>query len=125
MNEEIVKQFWTLVSDGEFDKAGELMAEDAVVLLPNTREVFNGRSKYINFNKKYPGRWIINIEKIFSQDDIIISAAKVESEDKLNSLYLVAFLKLKNNKIHEITEYWGDNGEPPKWRIEECLSERY
>ena len=50
MNEDIVKRFWTLMSDGKFDEVGELMKEDAEVRLPNTREVFKGRDKYVNFN---------------------------------------------------------------------------
>lgn len=125
MNEDIVKRFWTLMSDGKFDEVGELMKEDAEVRLPNTREVFKGRDKYINFNKKYPGRWIINLDKIFSKDDMIVSAVKVESEDKTSSFYATSFFAIKDTLISEIVEYWGDNGEPPQWRVEESLSERY
>lgn len=125
MNEDIVKRFWTLMSDGKFDEVGKLMKEDAEVRLPNTREVFKGRDKYVNFNKKYPGRWIINLDKIFSKDDMIVSAVKVESEDKTSSFYATSFFAIKDTLISEIVEYWGDNGEPPQWRVEESLSERY
>ncbi|MBU5312180.1 nuclear transport factor 2 family protein [Tissierella carlieri] len=125
MKEYIVKKFWALMSDGMFDEVGELMEEDAYVWLPNTREVFKGRDKYINFNKKYPGRWIITLDKIFSKDEIVVSAVKVEAEDKSSSFYATSFFTVKDNLISEIAEYWGDNGEPPQWRIEELLSERY
>ncbi|WP_353093201.1 nuclear transport factor 2 family protein [Tissierella praeacuta] len=125
MNERIIEKFWTLMSDGMFDEVGELMQEDANVRLPNTREFFRGRDKYINFNKKYPGCWIITVDKIFSKDEIVISAVKVESEDKSSSFYATSFFTIKDNLISEIAEYWGDNGEPPQWRIEESLSERY
>lgn len=125
MKEYIVKKFWALMSDGMFDEVGELMEEDAYVWLPNTREVFKGKDKYINFNKKYPGRWIITLDKIFSKDEIVVSAVKVEAEDKSSSFYATSFFTVKDNLISEIAEYWGDNGEPPQWRIEELLSERY
>lgn len=125
MNEDIVKKFWILMSDGMFDEVGELMAEDADVKLPNTREIFRGRDKYINFNKKYPGRWLITLDKIFSKEGIVISAVKVEAEDKSSSFYATSFFTIKDNLISEIVEYWGDNGDPPLWRIEESLSERY
>lgn len=125
MNEIITKQFWTLMGEGKFDEVGELMNENAEVWLPNTREVFRGRDKYINFNKKYPGRWLINIDKIFSKEDIVVSAVRVESEDKASSFYATSFFTIRDNLISEITEYWGDNGEPPEWRLNELLSERY
>ena len=125
MNEDIVIKFWGFMSDAMFDGVGELIEKDANVWLPNTREVFRGRDKYIIFNKKYPGRWIITLDKIFSKDDMVISAVKVESEDKAINFYATSFFTIKNNLIHEITEYWGENNEPPIWRIEESLSERY
>lgn len=125
MKEYIVKKFWALMSDGMFDEVGELMEEDAYVWLPNTREVFKGKDKYINFNKKYPGRWIITLDKIFSKDEIVVSAVKVEAEDKSSSFYATSFFTVKDSLISEIVEYWGDNGEPPQWRVEEALSERY
>ncbi|MBU3143853.1 hypothetical protein [Clostridium sp. CF012] len=125
MNEDIVISFWELMSEALFDRVGELIDKDANIWLPNTREVFRGRDKYIAFNKKYPGRWIIKLDKIFSKADMVVSAVKVEAEDNSNSFYATSFFIIKNNSIHEITEYWGDNCEPPIWRIEESLSERY
>ena len=125
MNEEIVTKFYEYMNQGLFDKMGEFMDEDAIVWLPNTREVFRGRRNYVDFNKRYPGKWEITIDKIYSMDDIVISSVKVISEDRVNSFYCTAFFKIKDDLIKEITEYWGDNGEPPVWRVEEGLAERY
>ena len=125
MKEEIIKKFWNLMSDGMFNEVGELMEKDANVWFPNTREVFRGRDKYITFNKMYPGRWIITIEKLLSKDDMVITVVKVEEENKSNSSYATSFFTIRDNIIDQITVYWGDNTEPPKWRIEESLSEKY
>ena len=125
MNEIIVEKFWTLMSEGKFDEIGELMKENTEVWLPNTREIFRGRNQYINFNKKYPGRWFITMDKILSKEDMVVSAVKVESVDKTSSFYATSFFVIEDNLISEITEYWGDNGEPPQWRLNESLSERY
>lgn len=125
MNEDIIIKFWELMSNAMFDSVGELIGKDANVWLPNTREVFRGRDKYITFNKKYPGRFIITLDKIFSKDDMVISAVKVETEDRSNSFYATSFFTIKSSLTCEITEYWGDNSEPPVWRFEEKLSERY
>jgi hypothetical protein len=75
--------------------------------------------------KKYPGKWYISLEKIFSKDDIVISVVNIEAEDKSKNFYATSFFKMKNSMICEIYEYWGDVGEPPEWRINQGLSERY
>ena len=124
MNEEIVKRFWKLMSSRLFEDAGKLMDKNCVVFFPNTREVFKGRDKYVKMNQKYPGKTMV-IEKMMSKGDTVVSAVKVKSEDKTSSFYDTAFFVIKDSTITEITEYWGDNSEPPKWRIEENLSEKY
>jgi len=125
LNEKIISNFYKYMGDGLFDKMGELMDKDATVWLPNTREIFRGSNKYVDFNKRYPGKWKMTIEKIYSIENTVISSVKVKLEDNLNSFYNTSFFKLEDNLIEEITEYWGDNGEPPKWRLDEKLSERY
>jgi len=124
-NEQIIKKYWGFFNDEDFDAASGLMASDAVVWWPNTREVFKGKDKFILTQKKYPGKWKISLEKIFSKDDIVISVVNVEAEDKSTCFYATSFFKMKNNMICEIHEYWGDVGDPPEWRIKQGLSERY
>jgi len=33
----------------------------------------------------------------------------------------VSFIKLKDDKIISMDEYWGDDGAPPQWRLEKGL----
>jgi ketosteroid isomerase-like protein len=73
LNEQIIKRYWGFFNDEDFDAAGGLMVSDAVVWWPNTREVFKGKDKFILVQKKYPGKWYISLEKIFSKDDIVIT----------------------------------------------------
>mgnify|MGYP000458441019 CR=1 FL=1 len=35
-----------------------------------------------------------------------------------SSFYVNSFILLENGKISKLDEYWGDNGVPPKWRID-------
>lgn len=110
---------------GEYDEAAKLMAPEAVVQWCNTREIFRGRENFILANKKYPGaRWRISIEKLLSVNDMIISVVKAQCSEPESSFYATSFFKLRNELISEIVEYWGENGEPPEWRIKEGLSER-
>ncbi|WP_425448316.1 nuclear transport factor 2 family protein [Dethiothermospora halolimnae] len=125
MGERVVKLFWQYINNADFDGLDNVMTNDAMVWLPNTKEVFKGKSKYIEFNKRYPDRWYVDLEKLYSSGETIISVAKIFNKERSMSFYVTSFFKLKDDLIEEITEYWGENGEPPKWRIDEKLSERY
>jgi len=125
MGANVVNLFWCAIHTADFDRLNELMSEEANVYLPNTKEVFKGKSKYIDFNKKYPDRWLVELEKQYACDDVVITSAKIYNAEETVSFYCTSFFKITNNVIVEITEYWGENGPPPKWRIEENLSETY
>ncbi len=115
MNSEIIKKFWECIDKARFDALAQIMAEDAVVILPNTRERFLGRNAYIAFNKDYPGRWFAEVEKTVEAGDVIVTAVKIYNEENA-SLYVTSFFKIKDGKICELTEYWGENGPVPEWR---------
>ncbi len=101
------------------------MDKNAQIFLPNTREVFKSAEKYIAFNKAYPGRWYAVVERMNTVGSSVITTVKISSPDQDISAYVTSYFELKDNKIIEITEYWGDNGNPPEWRLEAGLSERY
>lgn len=125
MVENIVNLFWKYIDEANFHGIKELMTNEARVWLPNTKEVFKGKDKYIEFNKRYPDRWHVHLEKLYTCGETVISAAKIFNAENTESFYVSSFFKVNNSLIEEITEYWGDNGEPPKWRQDENLSERY
>jgi len=124
-NEQIVRNFWSFFDEAAFDKAAELMESTAIVRWCNTREIFKSRDNFILANKKYPGRWRIMVEKVLALEEMVISVARVEAEDHSFSLYVTSFFAFRDGRIAEIEEYWGDNGEPPEWRMKEKLAERY
>jgi hypothetical protein len=125
MGEKVVRLFWEHINNADFDRLNEIMSDNACIWLPNTKEVFKGKNKYIEFNKRYPDRWYVELEKLNVCDDTVISVAKIFNVENTISFYVTSFFKLKDNLIEEVTEYWGDNGEPPKWRVDEKLSVRY
>jgi len=122
---ETIRKLWDLFGEAKFAEAGKLMHPELIVYWPNTREVFRGRDRFLSVNEKYPGRWTIFLEKLMSVNDTVISVVKVESPDQTQSCYATSFFTIKDGLIMEILEYWSDNGEPPQWRIEARLSERY
>jgi len=121
----LIERYWAYMGAGEFAKAGACMAADAAVWFPNTREVFQGRDTFVAFNQKYPGKWSIKIEKLVAVEDTVITVVRVESLGGETGFYAVSFFTVRDGLIQEITEYWGENSEPPEWRIGCPFAERY
>ena len=80
--------------------------------------------EYIQANCEYPGTWDGTIERIEQIDDVIITAVNVYSVDRTSSFHVVSFIKLKDDKIISMDEYWGDDGSPPQWRLEKRLGRK-
>jgi hypothetical protein len=124
-NRDVVSKFWKIFDEARYDDVAALMLPGCNVYWPNTRELFRGRDKLIDVNKRYPGRWHIDVVDIIAKDDSVVSVVKVYSHESKHSFYATSFFKFKNGLIAEMTEYWGDITEPPAWRIAEGLSEKY
>jgi len=122
---ELIQSFWKCIDEADFDGLRALMAPDAAVYLPNTREVIDGCENYITFNKRYPGRWRAAVERLHVCGSTAVSCVKVTEQSGETSLYVTSFFEIQNGKIIKIHEYWGENGDPPQWRQEDTLTQRY
>jgi hypothetical protein len=125
MKEKIVRLFWNCIDSANFDGLSEIMTDETCVWLPNTKEVFRGKNKYIDFNKQYPGRWYANVEKIYITDDSVITVTYIFNQDQSITFFVTSFFIIRDDKIEEIKEYWSENSAPPTWRLESGLSEKY
>lgn len=123
--ENLATLFWRLIDQADFDGLGAVLARDAVIRLPNTREIFHGAPAYIAFNKAYPGRWHARIERLDEAADKIITTVNIWSEEGGLSFFVTSYFIVKDGLIQAIDEYWGENSEPPAWRLEKGYSERY
>ena len=124
-NAEVVKKFWHIFDEARFDDVAQLLKPECNVYWPNTRELFKGRNNLIDVNKRYPGRWYIDVVDIVALEDTVVSVVRVYSKEEKRSFYATSFFKFEDGLISEITEYWGDITEAPAWRIAEGLSEKY
>lgn len=120
-----VRKYLRLFGRGDFDGAARLMHPRTVVRWPNTREIFLGREKFMAANRNYPGRWLFKIVRLEKCGKGVAAAARVFSKDAKQSFHVVSFFELKAGLIARITEYWGQNGEPPSWRKRAGWSRRY
>ena len=93
---------------------------DAYVNWHNTNEHFTVE-EYIRANCEYPGQWTGEIERIVESGDLIITATHVQSLDGKISCHCTSFIRLRDDKIISMDEYWGDDGEVPQWRKEKRI----
>ena len=49
---------------------------------------------------------------------LIITVTRVFGTDSSISAHATSFLRIEDGKIASIDEYWGDDGEVPKWRLD-------
>jgi predicted SnoaL-like aldol condensation-catalyzing enzyme len=124
-NSEVVRKFWQIFDEARFDDVAVLLHPDCNVYWPNTRELFKGSQKLIDMNKKYPGRWHIDVVDVVGKGDLVVSVVRVYSNESQHSFYATSFFKFEKGLIAKITEYWGNITEPPAWRIAEGFSQRY
>ena len=110
-----IEKYWKATLEQNEKEMKTFFHKDAVIRWHNTNEQFSV-DEYILANCKYPGNWKGNIDRIEVVGDLIITVTKVLSSDEKISLHAISFIKVINNKITSIDEYWSEDGEPPKWR---------
>ena len=112
--------YWQAVLKQDADSMREFFHDNAVINWHNTNECFNVE-EFLRANCEYPGQWDGTIERIETKEDLIITVAHVFSTDKKLCFHVTSFMKIKEDKIALIDEYWGDDGIAPKWRLDKNI----
>lgn len=112
-----IKSFWKDVISQNRNVLPSYFADNAIIIWHCTNEKFTVE-EYVKVNCDYPGKWEGEIERLVENGNEIILAGHVYSKDKKISCHVVSFIKLENEKICQLDEYWADDGEIPDWRIE-------
>lgn len=89
--------------------------EGAVIRWHCTNEQFTVE-EYVRANCEYPGDWDGELERVEALGADIVLTARVFPPDRSESFHVVSFIKLRDNKICELDEYWADDGNAPEWR---------
>lgn len=110
-----VRAFWHDVLTKNREALPSWFCADAVIRWWCSNEQFTV-SEYIRANCDYPGEWDGKMERIEQSGDSVVLAGRVFLSDQSASFHVVSFIKLRNDKICELDEYWADDGEAPAWR---------
>lgn len=112
-----IKQFWKDVLAQDRDAIREYFCDDAYVNWHCTNEHFTVE-EFIRANCEYPGEWDGAVERIENAGDTAITVTHVYPKDKSLSFHVISFIRIKQDKIISVDEYWADDGEAPQWRQE-------
>lgn len=112
-----IQQYWADVLAQNADAMRAYFAPDAQVKWHNTNEQFTVE-EFIRANCEYPGDWDGEIEQMIRTDSHIITATHVYAKDQKLHFHVTSFIRVENDKITSIDEYWGDDGPAPQWRQE-------
>jgi len=115
-----IEKYWAAVLKQDAVKMREFLDDKAYINWHDSNEHFTAE-EYIRANCEYPGEWAGVIERVEEIGDLIVTAVNVFTTDIEMSFHVVSFIKLKDDKIVAIDEYWGAETKAPKWRIEKKL----
>lgn len=112
-----ILNYWKAVLNQDAEKMKPYFHQDAFINWHNTNEHFSV-DEFIRANCEYPGQWDGTVERIEKINDLLISVTHVFTRDRSQSFHVTSFIRLKNEQIMSIDEYWGDDGSAPQWRLD-------
>lgn len=115
--------FWRAVLAQDEQKIRAYFREDAYVNWHCTNERFTV-DEFIIANCEYPGEWGGEVERIERLDDLVITATRVYPRDRSASFHVTSFIRIADDKIISMDEYWADDGEPPQWRLNKRIGKK-
>lgn len=117
-----VESYWATADARDWTAFADMLAEDVVYTLPQTREVIRGRERYVQFNREYPGDWHVRIERVVAEPGQAVTWTLVTVG--LEEMHAITFFTTDDSgRIASITDFWPEPYEPPPGR--EHLVERY
>lgn len=115
-----IKEFWKAVLQQNAEEMRPYFKKEAYINWHCTNEHFTV-DEFIRANCEYPGQWDGTVERIEQIDDLIITATRVFTKDNELSFHVVSFIRIEDDKIISIDEYWGDDGMAPQWRLDKQI----
>ena len=111
-----IYKFWNDILEQNADAIRGYFDKNAYINWHCTNEQFNV-DEFIIANCEYPGSWNGNVERVEKINDIFVTATHVYSQNQELSFHVTSFIKVVDDKIAAMDEYWADDGIPPKWRL--------
>jgi ketosteroid isomerase-like protein len=114
---QVVETLWNRIQARDWSGVADLVADDAVIDWPISRERIIGSSNFVAVNREYPEGWSIRVLNIVASGDQVVSEVEVPHGD-LGIFRAASFWTVRDGRILRATEYWTSLGadESPQWR---------
>ncbi len=110
-----IQAFWRDILAQDREALHAYFCPEAIIRWHCTNEQFSV-SEFIRVNCEYPGDWEGTIERAELHGDEVITVVRVFPKDRSASFHVVSFMKLTDDQILSLDEYWADDGDAPAWR---------
>lgn len=115
-----IYKFWRDVLEQNADAIRSYFDKNAYINWHCTNEHFNV-DEFIIANCEYPGNWDGKVERVEKINDTFVTVTLVYPQTQELSFHVTSFIKVIDNKIVAIDEYWADDGVAPKWRLDKHI----
>lgn len=118
----VIETYWAAAEARDWAAFGDLLADDVVYELPQTRERVRGRDAYVRFNREYPGDWHLEVRRLVA--DGPRAATWIVFRSGAEEMTGITFFDLDaTGRITSVVDAWPEPYEPPADRAH--LVERY
>ena len=115
-----IYQFWKDVLKQDANAIRRYFEKGAYINWHCTNEHFNV-DEFIIANCEYPGSWNGEVERVEKIDDMFVTVTHVYTQNRELSFHVTSFIKVNDDKIASVDEYWADDGIAPKWRLDKHI----
>lgn len=115
-----IYQFWKCILEQNAQAIKAYFDKDAYINWHCTNEHFNV-DEFIRANCEYPGSWDGEVQRVEKINDLYITVTHVYPVDRTLSFHVTSFIRVIDDKIVAVDEYWADDGIAPDWRLDKHI----
>ena len=111
----VVRAMWAAFEARDWGRARALMHDGLVAVWWTSGERFEGADAYVAVQARYPEGWAIRLLELgHLQDGRVFSLLRVDQPPA--TYFATALLRVDDERIAGIDEYWATAEPPPAWR---------
>jgi ketosteroid isomerase-like protein len=116
-NGDIVRQLFGLIDSGQIDRRAELLTPQTIQRRPQSGEVMRGRDRLLEATRRRPSKPRVRLAHLVEADDEVSVACSADYGDG-KVWRNASFFRLRDGRIIEETDYFGEPFEGPAWRAD-------
>jgi len=110
----VVGEYFERMGGRDWARFGELLAEDVVYEMPQTRERICGRERFVRFNREYPGDWRLAVTRLIADGETAAGSMNFTVGDE--ELVGLVYFEVVDGLIARVTDFWPEPYEAPPGR---------